>query len=249
MAELMYIIGTILILPAIIFGLYAQTKVMGAFNKYSKVASAKGVTGAQLARRLLDENGCNHVTLEQTRGRLSDHYDPRGRVIRLSPDVYSSTSLAALGIAAHEVGHAIQHQQKYAPLMVRQLVIKSTGFLNKFLLPLIIIGVIASIFTTGMTILGFPAEDFWFFLIIAFAVLYGVSFLISVITLPTEFNASNRAKDLLQRGNYLYDNREYNAVSSVLGAAALTYVAAFVVSMAYFLRFFGLALMMVGRRR
>ena len=247
MAELMYIIGSILIIPAILFGLYAQVKVMGAFNRYSEIPSAKGMKAAQLARRLLDENGCSHVQVERSRGHLSDHYDPKKRVVSLSGDVYDSTSLAALGIAAHEVGHAIQHQTKYAPLMLRQLVIRYTSIVNKLLLPLIIIGVIASIFVTAPLIFGIESANFWFYLIIAFCALYGISFLISLITLPTEFDASKRAKQMLNKG-ILADNEEYNGVSRVLSAAAMTYVAAFIVSLAYFMRFLGLALMLARRR-
>ena len=244
---LMYIIGSILIIPAILFALYAQMRVMGAFNKYSAVPSAKGITAAQLARKLLDENNCSHVKVEHSRGHLSDHYDPRKRIVRLSGDVHDSTSLAALGIAAHEVGHAVQHQTKYAPLMLRQIVIKTTSLVNKLLLPLIIIGLIASIFVTTPLIFGMPANDFWFALIIAFCALYGISFLINLITLPTEFNASRRAKQMLSQG-ILFDEEEYKGVSKVLGAAAMTYVAAFIISLAYFLRFLGLVLMMARRR-
>jgi len=248
MAELMYIIGTLLILPAIIFALVAQFKVQGAFNRYSQTPSSKGLTGAQLARRMLDDNGCSHVQVEHTRGHLSDHYDPRKRVIRLSDSVYNSTSLAAIGVAAHEVGHAIQHQNKYVPLMLRQLVIKSTSLINKLLMPLIIVGLIASIFVTGATVLGMKTETFFFVLVICFCAIYMISFVINLITLPTEYNASARAKRLLRQGNYLFDDEEYRAVSKVLGAAALTYLAALLVSFAYMLRFLGLLLQMARRR-
>jgi len=246
-AELMYIIGTILILPAIIFGFIAQSRVMGAFRQYSQIPSAKGMTGAQLARRLLDENGCSHVQVIQSRGHLSDHYDPRKRVVALSSEVHDSNSLAALGVAAHEVGHAIQHQTKYAPLMLRILVIKSTSLISRLLMPLIIVGLIASFFTVGATIMGFPSEDFWFALIIAFCAIYAIAFLVNLVTLPVEYNATNRAKKLLQDG-HLFDEHEYDGVSRVLSAAALTYVAALVTSLAFLLRFLGLALMMARRR-
>lgn len=242
----MYIIGTILILPAILFALYTQMKVSSTFNQYSQIPSTRGITAAQLAKQLLSENGCGHVSVKRTSGHLSDHYDPRKRVVRLSSDVHNSTSLAALGIAAHEVGHAIQHQTKYAPLMLRQLVIKSTSIINKFLLPLIIIGVIASIFTAGATIMGFASEDFWFYLIIGFCIIYGISFVVSLITLPTEFDASRRAQKLLS--SYFRDDAERAGVSKVLRAAAMTYIAAFIVSLAYFMRFLGLVLMMARRR-
>jgi len=244
----MFVVGTVLIIPAIIFALVAQSRVMGAFNRFSEIPSARGTTACQLARRLLDENNCGHVQVIQTQGHLTDHYNPRTKVVALSSEVYSSTSLAALGIAAHEVGHAIQHQQRYAPLMIRQLVIKTTGLVSKVLMPLIIIGLIASFFTVGSTIMGIRSENFWFILITAFAAMYMISFLINLVTLPTEYNASSRAKRLLRDGGHLQDEEEYDGVSKVLGAAALTYVASLVTSMAFMLRFLGLLLMMQRRR-
>lgn len=247
LAELMYIIGTILILPAIIFAFWAQWKVHSAFEEYSKIPSQRGLTGAQVARKLLNENGCTDVQVIKTHGHLSDHYDPHKKVVALSEDVYNSTSLASIGIAGHECGHAIQHHTHYKPLMLRQLVIHSTSFINKMLMPLIIISLFASFFVTSATIMGFPSETFWFVLILAFCVIYAVSFLINLITMPTETNASARAKKLLRQGGYLYDNEEYYGVSRVLGAAAMTYLAGLVISLAYLLRYLGLLLMMVRR--
>ena len=243
-----YVIASVLILPAILFAMYAQFKVISAFNKYSTVPSQIGITAAQLAEKLLREHGCEHVQVEQCRGHLSDHYDPRKKVVRLSSEVYGSTSLAALGIAAHEVGHAIQDKTNYVPLKLRQIVIKSTSLINRLLVPLIIIGLIASIFTTGMMVMGIPAENFFFWLIIAFCTLYAISFVINVITLPTEYDASRRAKRMLVDANILVCEDERRGVASVLGAAALTYVAALIISLVYLLRFLGLALMMSRRR-
>jgi len=226
-----------------IFGFWASSNVSSTFNRFGQIPSAMGMTGAQLARRLLDQNGCMHVAIERTPGHLSDHYDPRKKVVRLSPDVHDSTSLAALGVAAHEVGHAIQDHTGYFPLKLRQLVVKTTSLINKALLPLIVIGILTSIFLTA-----FMPADAWFWLIVGLCVMYGLSFLINVITLPTEYDASNRAKKMLQDG-HLFDNAEYNAVSRVLRAAALTYVAGLVTSLAFLLRFLGLLLMLLGRRR
>jgi Zn-dependent membrane protease YugP len=220
---------------------------MSTFDQYKSVSGSRGFTAAQVARKLLDQNGCGDVGVFQTHGHLSDHYDPTKKTVNLSDEVYSSTSLAAIGIAAHEVGHAIQHRNKYLPLVLRNLVIKSTSFVNKMLMPLIIIGLIASIFTTGATIMGFASETFWFYLILGFCILYTISFLINLITLPTEYDASARAKRMLRDGNFLLDGEEYHAVSRVLGAAALTYLAALIVSFAYMLRFVGLLLSMVRR--
>ena len=239
-AYLMYIIGGILIIPAIIFAIVAQVKVSSAFNRYSVISSSKGMTAAQLAEKLLYENGCSHVRVEQSKhGHLSDHYDPRKKVVRLSSEVYNSNSLAAIGIAAHEVGHAIQHNTKYAPLMVRQVVIKSTSLVNKVLLPLVFFGLILAMF-------ALVTGDALYYLIIAACALYAISFVINLITLPTEFNASARAKKLLRE--ILYDEEEKRGVSKVLTAAAMTYVAATIISLAYLLRFLGLAMMMSRRR-
>lgn len=243
----MYVISAVLILPAIIFALVAQWKVHSAFSEYSSVGSHRGVTAASLARKLLDENDCGDVSIERTRGHLSDHYDPRKRVVRLSGEIHDSTSLAALGIAAHEVGHAIQHKTGYGPFRLRQIVIKSTRFVNVLIVPLIIISILASIFVTSATIFGFKSYDFFFGIIIAFCVLYGISFLINLITLPTEYNASSRAKEMLS--DTLLDEEEKRGVNKVLRAAALTYVAGLVVSLVYLLRFLGLALMLAGRRK
>ena len=241
---ILFIVSSILILPAIIFAMWAQFRVMSAFNKYSNEMSMTGETGHTVARRLLDANGCGHVKVEHTRGHLSDHYDPRKKVVRLSEAVYNSSSLAALGVAAHEVGHAIQDHTNYPPLKIRQIVIKTTRLVNFALLPLIIIGFI------GMFVgLAFVHPDFFFWFVIALAVMYGISVLVNLITLPTEFDASKRARAILDQERVITDQSEMDGVRRVLGAAALTYVAALVVSLVYFLRFLSLALIMAGRRR
>ena len=248
-ATLMYVIGSIMIIPAIIFALIAQFKVTGTFEQFAQVTSYKGLSGAEVARRLLDENGCGHVQITNVHGHLSDHYDPRKKMLCLSDEVYHSKSLSAIGVAAHEVGHAIQHQQRYLPLILRQIVIKSTSLINRCLIPIILIGLFASLFVTTSTIAGMASAQFWFIIIIAFCAMYMISFLVNLITLPTEYNASARAKRLLKQGNYLYDEEEYRAISRVLDAAALTYLAGLIVSLAYMLRFLGLLLALTGRRR
>jgi len=241
---MLFLISSILILPAILFALWAQFRVMSAFNNYSNVMSQTGETGASVARRLLDQNGCGHVAVELTNGHLSDHYDPRKKVVRLSEGVYNSSSLAALGVAAHEVGHAIQDHTGYAPLKIRQVVIKTTRLVNFALLPLIIIGMI------GMFVgLIFIHPDFFFWFVIAMAAMYGMSVLVNLLTLAPEFDASKRARKLLDESGIIRDPSEMDGVRRVLGAAALTYVAALVVSLVYFLRFLALAIMLAGRRR
>jgi len=240
---ILFVVASVLIIPAILFAFWAQFKVMGTFNRFTQVASSSGETGQSVARRLLDAHNCSHVQVELSRGHLSDHYDPRKKVVRLSPGVYNSTSLAALGVAAHEVGHAIQDHTGYIPLKLRQVVIRTTRLVNMALLPLIVIGML------GMFIgLTFLHPDFFFWFVVALAAMYGMSTLVNIITLPTEFNASTRAKKMLAEEHIIRDPHEMEGVSRVLGAAALTYIAAMVVSLIFFLRFLALALMTRRRR-
>jgi Zn-dependent membrane protease YugP len=240
LAEWLYVIGTILILPAIIFAFWAQFRVGRSFDEFSKIASTKGLSASSIARKLLDQNGCGDVSIVQTHGHLTDHFDPKKKVIALSDEVYASNSLSAIGIACHEVGHAIQQQTHYLPLVLRHFVIKSTNVVNKLLLPLIIIGMIGMLFTSGMVIMGMSGEEFMFYFILALCIVYALSFLVNVVTLPTEFDASHRAKKLLREGNFLYGEEEHHAVADVLRSASLTYVASLVISTAYLLRFLGI---------
>jgi hypothetical protein len=240
--EILLIVTTILILPAIIFGMYAQFKVQGAFNRYSEFMSINGETGYTIARRLLDANGCGHIGIVESPGHLSDHYDPKKKVVALSHDVYHSSSLAALGVAAHEVGHAVQDHTGYVPLKIRQLIIRSTRLINYALLPLIIIGFLGMFLAPSM--LG---EEFYFWFIIAMTAMYGLSVLINLITLPTEYDASRRAKRMLEEDKAIRCEDEMQGVSKVLNAAALTYVAALIVSLVYFLRL--LSILLLRRRR
>jgi len=240
LVEWVYVGATIAILPAIIFALFAQIKVSLAFGKYSKVKTQSSKTAAQLAEEMLQENAVD-CRVELGHGHLTDHYDPRTKTVVLSPEVYHGNSVAALGIAAHEVGHAIQDATGYVPLKLRQAVIKSTNLINKFLWPLIIIGLIAQFFV------AFDSEIMIYF-IGAMVIVYFISFLISVITLPTEYNASNRAKEMLRQTNMLSES-EQRGVRKVLSAAALTYLAAMVVSLVYFLRFAAYLLILMNSRR
>lgn len=195
-------------LPALLLGLWAQFKVQSAFKKYSQVRSMVGLTGAQVARRMLDSNGLQNVEVEQVSGFLSDHYDPTKKVLRLSPDVYQGNSLAAAGIAAHESGHAFQHKEAYLPLQIRSAIVPTVQ-IGSWLGPII--------FVVGMLI---SEQLAWIGLI-----LFSATALFAIVTLPVEFNASNRAKAWLTDSGVLYQN-EIGGVNSVLNAAALTYVAA-----------------------
>jgi Zn-dependent membrane protease YugP len=199
----------LLLIPAILLAFYAQAKVQGTYAKFSRIASSRGYTGAQLARYLLDDYRMAEVEIQTTPGNLSDHYDPRSKKLRLSKGVYQSNSVAALGIVAHEVGHAIQDANSYLPLKLRNSFVPAANIGSGLAFPLFFIGLIVSLpFLMDLGIILF-----------AFAVVF------SVITLPVEFNASRRAIRILSDGRYLTE-KEVPLAKKVLSAAALTYVAA-----------------------
>lgn len=218
----------LLLIPAILLSLYAQTKVQTTFNKYMRVPARSGITGAQAARELLKQNQIYDIKVEQVSGRLSDHYDPRSKTLRLSPEVYSNHSLASLGVAAHEVGHAFQHASEYAPLKLRSAIVPVANIGSSLAMPLLLFGLILSIPTlVQIGIIAFSA-----------AVLF------QLITLPVEFNASNRAIAALESGGMIQGD-EAGPTRKVLNAAALTYVAATLMSVLQLLR---LILISGGRR-
>lgn len=205
-----YIDPTYLILiPAILISAWAQFKVSSTFNKYSTVRSINGYTGAQVARILLNDAGLQEVEIQQVPGRLSDHYDPRAKVLRLSSDVYGSTSVASIGVAAHEVGHAIQDKESYSSLVFRNAIVPVVNFSSSLSWILFFIGILFS-YSTLVTI-GI--------------ILFSVVVLFQLVTLPVEFNASSRALKILEARGILYD-KEVDGARKVLSAAALTYVAA-----------------------
>lgn len=223
----------IIVLPFVIFAMIASARVNSTFKRYSKVGSTWGLTGAEVARRILDSEGLTDVRIEMVRGHLSDHYDPRSRVVRLSESTYSSTSCAAIGVASHEVGHAIQHAKRYFPLTIRTAIIPITNIGSRLAMPLILIGILLSYFS----------EYFAYVAYIGVAC-FALSALFQLITLPVEFNASRRALKILDSSHILMDN-ELVYARRVLSAAAMTYVAALAVSLAQILRL----LLIVGRRR
>lgn len=196
-------------LPALILGLWAQFKVQSSFSKYSRVRSTVGLSGAEVARRMLDMSGLYNVQVEMVQGFLSDHYDPTKRILRLSPDVYRGNSLAAAGVAAHEAGHALQHQDAYLPMQIRSAIVPTVQ-IGSWLGPIIFI-------------VGFFLQ--WTQLAWAGIILFGATALFAIVTLPVEFNASNRAKAWLAESGIIYQH-ERSGVNAVLDAAALTYVAA-----------------------
>jgi Zn-dependent membrane protease YugP len=199
-------------LPALLFGFWAQAKVKSAFNKYSKVRAYTGATGGQVARHILDDNGLSEVRVEPTNGFLSDNYDPRSRTLRLSPDVYQGNSIAAAGVAAHEAGHALQHQANYGPLRMRSLMVPSV-MVGSWVGPLIFMLGLFMSSSTGDTIA-------WIGLAI-----FGATAIFAIVTLPVELDASKRAKAWLVQSGSLLES-ELPGASAVLDAAAWTYVAA-----------------------
>jgi len=199
-------------LPALLLGLYAQMKVRSAFDKYSNVRSARNITGAQAARRILDENGLQHVMVERVDGFLSDHYDPRSKTLRLSSKVYDTPSLAAVGVAAHESGHALQDQQHYVPLNLRSAMVPAVQ-IGSWLGPII--------FMIGLFMSNMVGQSIAWIGVL----LFGATAVFALVTLPVEFDASRRAKRLLVSEGIL-GQQEIQGVNQVLDAAALTYVAA-----------------------
>lgn len=204
----------LLLVPGIILSLYAQIKVKSTFKKYSKTKAVSGITGAQASRRLLDQAGLADVAVEEVPGELSDHYDPRSRVLRLSAGVGRSDSLAALGVAAHETGHAIQHANGYVPMKIRSAVVPVASFGSSLGPMIFIAGLFISSFRPLMTI-GIA--------------LFTAAVVFQIVTLPVEFDASSRAMKLLQTNGMIVQN-EAQGARKVLTAAALTYVAAALMS-------------------
>lgn len=212
----------LLVVPAFLLALWAQIKVKGTYKKMSAVRNARGLTGAQAASRVLYENGVTNVRIEHVSGTLTDHFDPRSNVIRLSDGVFDSTSVAAVGIACHEAGHAVQYAKNYAPIRVRNAILPVCNVGSRIGLPLAIIGlVIGSMVGRWL---------FW-----AGILLYALVALFQLVTLPVEFNASHRALQTIDNTGMLA-GEEYKGARKVLTAAALTYVAALAVSLANLLR-------------
>ncbi|HET6447442.1 MAG TPA: zinc metallopeptidase [candidate division Zixibacteria bacterium] len=217
-------------LPGIVLAFWAQSRVKGAYKKYSKVRTSRGVSGADVARTLLDSQGLHDVEIEESKGLLSDHYDPRTKILRLSKDVYHNPSVAAAGIAAHEMGHALQHSSGYFPLQIRSAIVP--------------VAQVGSTLAPWLVIIGF----FLRFTTLAWlgVVLFGLAVIFTLITLPVEFDASKRAKKLLVSNGVLIGN-EIDGANKVLDAAALTYVAAAVAAIGQLIYY--VFLMTGGRRR
>lgn len=218
----------LILIPAIIFALYAQTKVSSTFKKYQSVNNRRGMTGQEVARQILDDNGLFNVPVEHVAGNLTDHFDPRTNVVRLSDSVYSSTSVSAIGVAAHEVGHAVQHATGYAPIKIRNAILPITQLGSTLAMPIVLIGLIFTLqplITVGIFLFAFVT-------------------LFQAVTLPVEFNASSRALQTLDSHNILEED-ELRMSRKVLTAAAMTYVAALLSSLLSLLRL----ILLSNRRR
>lgn len=220
---------TVLVLiPAMIFAFWAQINVQTTFSRFKQARNRRGLTAADVARRILDANGLNYVQIQRVSGELTDHYDPRAQVVRLSDSVYDSTSVAAIGVAAHEVGHACQHAEDYVPLRIRSAIIPMTRIGSMLAMPVFILGLLFA----QLSLYGNMVGDVFMMLGI---LLFSLSTLFQLVTLPTEFNASARALKTLESYGIL-DGDELVGARSTLRAAALTYVAALASSLASLLR-------------
>ena len=217
----------VLVVPALVFAMWAQMRVSSAFNRYSQLRTGGGLTGADAARLILDRNGLTDVAVELTEGRLSDHYDPRAGVIRLSREVYYNATVAAVGVAAHECGHAVQHAEGYFPLKVRSAIIPMTQIGSNLAFPLFLLGMLFS----------YPP------LMDAGILLFALVAVFQLVTLPVEYNASSRAVATLS-GSGMVSAEEERGVRKVLSASALTYVAALATALANLLRL----ILIAGRR-
>ena len=223
----------VLVLPCVIFSLIASSSVNSTFKKYSQQFSRRGITGAQAAERVLRANGVRGVQITRVSGNLTDHFDPKTNVIRLSDSVYGSTSTAAIGVACHEAGHAVQYATDYAPIKLRAAIIPATNIGSRLAMPLILVGLLLSAFENvsyGFVYLGIAC--------------FGLSLVFQLITLPVEFNASRRAMTAIEDGELL-TIEEQRGARKTLTAAAMTYVAATAVALAQLLRL----ILIFGRRR
>ena len=223
----------VLVLPFMILSLVASAKVNSSFKRYSEVHSKRGLSAVDAARRVLQANGVTDVAIEQVSGHLTDHFDPKANVIRLSDSVYGSTSVAAIGVACHEAGHAVQHAVGYVPVKIRTAIVPITNIGSKLSIPLIFIGI-------ALSYLG----EFYSYIAYLGVALFSLCVIFQLVTLPTEFNASHRAIKALSE-NGILDEQELKGAKKVLSAAAMTYVAALAVAVMQLLRL----LIIVGNSR
>ena len=216
------------ILPALLLTMIASVAVRFTYARYSQVRAGSGITAATAARRILDANGLSHIRIEPIHGDLTDHFDPKAGVIRLSDTVRDSTSIAAIGVAAHECGHAIQYAKEYAPIRIRAAIVPATGVASRLAVPLVLIGTVLSFYAEGLLSVAYAG-----------IILFGICVLFQLVTLPVEFNASRRARKIMADEGIL-SGEEITGAAKVLNAAAMTYVAALATSILQMIRLLGI---------
>ena len=222
----------VLVLPAIIFAMWASSRVNSTFQRYQGQYSSRGLTGAEAAQMVLQRNGIYGVRIERVSGNLTDHYDPRSNVIRLSDSVYGNTSTAAIGVACHEAGHAVQHAEHYLPVKIRTAIVPITNIGSRLSMPLILLGLLFGATSSFFATLAYVG-----------VACFALSTIFQLVTLPTEFDASRRALTAIEQGGML-SGEELQGAKKVLSAAAMTYVAALAVSITQLLRL----MLLVNRR-
>ncbi|PAW78318.1 MAG: peptidase [Verrucomicrobia bacterium Tous-C9LFEB] len=231
----MFIISILLFVGTMAISLYAMARLKSTYHHYLGITTRSGLTGAEVAQRILDAADISDVDVVAGEGMLGDHYDPMNKRLVLSPDNYHGTSIAALGVAAHECGHAVQHKIAYAPLHWRMAAVGAATFANQVVMWLPLLGMFTGIISN------------YYMMAMFMAAAWGVIMLFNLVTLPVEFDASSRAKVILGKMGFIQPGEEADGVNKVLRAAALTYVAAFITSLAYFL-YYLLPLLLGGRR-
>ena len=238
---LIYIISGIIILPCILLSVWASTKVHSAYAAFDKIPTSSDWTGSDAARMLLEKNGIYDINVVKGKGKLTDHFDPRKNIVSLSESTYNSNSVAAVAVAAHEIGHVVQKKKGYLFYNLRTLLVPITNFGSYLALPLVILGVIL-----GLTMATSSTGNILVFIGVC---LYGLSTLFTLVTLPVELNASRRAKKMLAETGVLQTEQEKKGAEKVLSAAAMTYVAALLTSLVYFIRFLLYVFLLTGRNR
>lgn len=237
----MYLISALIVLPCILVSVWANAKVHSTFSKFSTMPTSTNWTGCDTTRMLLEKNGIYGINVVQGKGHLTDNFNPNTMSITLSESTYNATSVAAVAVCAHEVGHVVQRENEYIPYKLRSFLVPVTNIGSMLAIPLVILGVVLEILLATTTI-----GDIIVFIGVC---AYGLSFLFTLVTLPVEFNASSRAKKMLAETGVLQTREERQGASKVLSAAAMTYVASSLVSLMYFIRFLIFVLMLAGRKK
>ncbi len=239
LTDYLWFLGAIVLCS--LFAAYASIKVNSTFSKYNNVPNLSGMTGYDTALRLLNSNGINDVSIGRVGGKLSDHYDPRREIVNLSDSTYGNPTVAAVAVAAHELGHVMQKKRGYFFFKIRTALVPVVNFGSRLAFPLVLIGLLLDIFTVNL------AADIGFYVAMAGVILYGGSFLFALVTYPVELNASRRARKMLLN-EFILTESEIVGAKRVLSAAALTYLASLLTSLVYFLRFFIYVVTIFGRR-